>query len=114
MSEIMCTQAGLGTATGTPLNKELPLKRVPTVGIEAPNGDRYVFPFDCTDQARKVCRDILSLCDRLDSEENCMSKRKPFVLGKDVAMALMEIVSINDDLPDEYRQKMEQAKEAKQ
>ena len=42
-----------------------------------------------------------------------MSKRKPFVLGKDVAMALMEIVSINDDLPDEYRQKMEQAKEAK-
>jgi len=26
----------------------------------------------------------------------------------------MEIVSINDDLPDEYRQKMEQAKEAKQ
>ena len=41
-------------------------------------------------------------------------KKKPFVLGKDVAMALMEIVSINDDLPDEYRQKMEQAKEAKQ
>lgn len=41
-------------------------------------------------------------------------KKKPFVLGEDVAMALMEIVSINDDLPDEYRQKMEQAKEAKQ
>lgn len=39
-----------------------------------------------------------------------MSK-KPFTLGDDVALALMEIVSINDDLPAEYRQKIEQAKE---
>lgn len=29
-------------------------------------------------------------------------KKKPFVLGKDVARALDEIVSINDDLPAEY------------
>lgn len=39
-----------------------------------------------------------------------MSK-KPFTLGDDVALALMEIVSINDDLSIEYRQKIEQAKE---
>ena len=39
-----------------------------------------------------------------------MSK-KSFVLGNDVALALMEIVSINDDLPAEYREKIEQAKE---
>lgn len=38
-----------------------------------------------------------------------MSK-KPFVLGEDVARALAEIISINDNLPGEYRQKMEQAK----
>ena len=38
-----------------------------------------------------------------------MSK-KPFVLGEDVARALAEIISINDNLPEEYRQKMEQAK----
>ena len=31
-----------------------------------------------------------------------MSK-KPFVLGDDVARALDEIVSINDDLPEAYR-----------
>lgn len=37
-------------------------------------------------------------------------KQKPFSLGKDVERALAEIVSINDDLPEEYRQKMEQAK----
>lgn len=37
-------------------------------------------------------------------------KKKPFVLGEDVARALAEIISINDDLPEEYRQKMEQAK----
>ena len=43
-----------------------------------------------------------------------MSK-KPFTLGDDVALALMEIVSINDDLPAEYREKIEQTKkEAKQ
>ena len=29
-------------------------------------------------------------------------KKKPFVLGKDVARALDEIVSINDDLPAKY------------
>lgn len=37
--------------------------------------------------------------------------KKTFELGDDVALALMEIVSINDDLPSEYRQKIEQAKE---
>ena len=36
-----------------------------------------------------------------------MSKKKPFVLGKDVERALMDIISINDDLPAEYRAKME-------
>ena len=35
-----------------------------------------------------------------------MSK-KPFELGEDVRRALYEIVSINDDLPKEYKQKME-------
>ena len=39
-----------------------------------------------------------------------MSK-KPFKLGDDVALALMQIVSINDDLPVAYREKIEQAKE---
>ena len=39
-----------------------------------------------------------------------MSK-KPFTLGDDVALALMEIVSINDDLPAEYREKIEHAEE---
>ena len=38
-----------------------------------------------------------------------MSK-KPFTLGDDVARALMEIVSINDDLPAEYKAKIEQTK----
>lgn len=38
-------------------------------------------------------------------------KKQPFKLGDDVALALMEIVSINDDLPAEYRQKIEQVKE---
>ena len=37
--------------------------------------------------------------------------KKTFELGDDVALALMEIVSINDDVPAEYRQKIEQAKE---
>lgn len=69
MSDIFCTQVGLGTATGEPLNKELTLKRVPTMGIVAPDGNRYIFPFECTDQARSFSRDIISLCDRLDSEE---------------------------------------------
>ena len=42
-------------------------------------------------------------------------KKQPFKLGDDVALALMEIVSINDDLPAEYREKIEQTKkEAKQ
>ena len=41
-----------------------------------------------------------------------MSK-KPFALGADVARALDAIVSINDDLPEEYRAKArERAKEA--
>lgn len=39
-----------------------------------------------------------------------MSK-KPFVLGNDVALALMQIVSINDDLPAEFRQRIEHAEE---
>lgn len=38
-------------------------------------------------------------------------KKQPFKLGDDVALALMKIVSINDDLPAEYRQRIEQAKE---
>lgn len=42
-----------------------------------------------------------------------MSK-KPFVLGEDVARALSEIVSINDDLPEEYRRKVEQMKGEKE
>ena len=37
-------------------------------------------------------------------------KKQPFKLGDDVAMALMQIVSINDDLPAEYREKIEQTK----
>ena len=37
-------------------------------------------------------------------------KKKPFVLGEDVAMALMEIVSINDDLPADFKEKMEAQK----
>ena len=40
-----------------------------------------------------------------------MMSKKPFTLGDDVALALMEIVSINDNLPAEYRAKIEQAKE---
>ena len=41
--------------------------------------------------------------------------KKTFELGDDVALALMEIVSINDDLPAEYRAKIEKTKkEAKQ
>lgn len=38
-------------------------------------------------------------------------KKQPFKLGDDVALALMEIVSINDDLPAEFRQRIEQVKE---
>lgn len=38
-----------------------------------------------------------------------MSKKR-FELGADVARALDEIVSINDDLPGEYRQKIEEAR----
>ena len=41
-------------------------------------------------------------------------KKKPFVLGDDVARALAEIVSINDDLPEEYRRKVEQMKGEKE
>ena len=37
-------------------------------------------------------------------------KKQPFKLGDDVALALMQIVSINDDLPAEYREKIEQTK----
>lgn len=37
-------------------------------------------------------------------------KKKPFVLGKDVELALMEIVSINDDLPVGFKEKMEAQK----
>ena len=38
-----------------------------------------------------------------------MSKRKqPFELGADVERALMEIISINDDLPAEVRNRIEQ------
>lgn len=38
-------------------------------------------------------------------------KKKPFILGEDVARALAEIISINDDLPEEYRRKVEQMEE---
>jgi hypothetical protein len=41
-------------------------------------------------------------------------KKKPFVLGDDVARALAEIISINDDLPEEYRRKVEQVKGEKE
>lgn len=40
-----------------------------------------------------------------------MRRNKKFELGDDVARALMEIISINDDLPAEYRQKMEAEKD---
>ena len=39
-----------------------------------------------------------------------MSKN-PFVLGADVERALMEIISINDDLPAEVRDRIEQMRE---
>lgn len=38
-------------------------------------------------------------------------KKQPFKLGDDVALALDEIISINDDLPAEYREKIEHAEE---
>ena len=38
-------------------------------------------------------------------------KKKPFVLGADVERALMEIISINDDLPAEVRDRIEQMRE---
>lgn len=41
-------------------------------------------------------------------------KKKPFVLGDDVARALAEIISINDNLPGEYRRKVEQMKGEKE
>lgn len=41
-----------------------------------------------------------------------MSKRKqPFELGADVERALLEIISINDDLPAEVRDRIEQMRE---
>lgn len=40
------------------------------------------------------------------------SKKMPFVLGDDVARALDEIVSINDDLPEAYRKEMQARAEA--
>jgi len=40
-----------------------------------------------------------------------MNKRKPFELGADVERALMEIISINDDLPAEVRNRIEQMRE---
>lgn len=41
-----------------------------------------------------------------------MSKRKqPFELGADVERALMEIISINDDLPAEVKDRIEQMRE---
>ena len=43
-------------------------------------------------------------------EEVDEMSKKPFTLGDDVALALMEIVSINDDLPAEYKEKIEQTK----
>lgn len=36
--------------------------------------------------------------------------KKRFELGKDVERALMEIVSINDDLPADFKEKMEAQK----
>lgn len=39
-----------------------------------------------------------------------MSKKR-FELGDDVARALMEIISINDDLPAEVRDRIEQMRE---
>ena len=41
-------------------------------------------------------------------------EKKPFVLGEDVARALAEIISINDNLPEEYRRKIEQVKGEKE
>ena len=38
-------------------------------------------------------------------------KKKPFELGADVERALMEIISINDDLPAEVRDRIEQMRE---
>ena len=38
-------------------------------------------------------------------------KKKPFELGADVERALMEIISINDDLPAEVRARIEQMRE---
>lgn len=49
--------------------------------------------------------------DPIRLEEVDTMKKQPFKLGDDVALALMQIVSINDDLPAEYRAKIEQAKE---
>ena len=40
-----------------------------------------------------------------------MSKRKVFELGADVERALLEIISINDDLPEDFRQEMEAEKD---
>jgi len=40
--------------------------------------------------------------------------KKKFELGKDVERALWEIISINDDLPEEYRRKVEQVKGEKE
>lgn len=40
-----------------------------------------------------------------------MSKRKPFELGADVERALMEIISINDDLPAEVKTRIKQMRE---
>ena len=40
-----------------------------------------------------------------------MSKRKVFELGADVERALLEIISINDDLPEDFRRKMEAEKD---
>lgn len=41
-----------------------------------------------------------------------MSKcKQPFELGADVERALMEIISINDDLPAEVRDRIEQMRE---
>ena len=49
--------------------------------------------------------------DPVRLEEVDEMSKKPFTLGDDVALALMEIVSINDDLPAEYRQRIEHAEE---
>ena len=40
-----------------------------------------------------------------------MSKRKSFELGADVERALMEIISINDDLPADVKDRIEQMRE---